>query len=127
MWDDIIMYRIEAIIDIFGNNVTPFSRIQNWKDESAYFTGLMWKGAHIGLDIVVAHDEYRVLLRDRNDWEGMKGMVKAALKTVNCADKYPVKDGEFRKSFDFPAQHDEMIKFIERIKQELKPLQPTRA
>jgi hypothetical protein len=37
MVDDLIVYRVERIVDAFKNDPLPFHRIGNWEDCDAFF------------------------------------------------------------------------------------------
>ena len=119
MLDDLVLYRVEKIIDKFKSDLTPFRSIANYKDCDAYFTGLIWKNAHLGLDIGVEPESYSFQFWDRNDREGVKGQAKAILKTMGCLDDYTSKDGMLCKEFAFPSQEEDLIQHITAFKKKL--------
>ena len=119
MLDDLVLYRVEKIIDTFKSDLAPFRSIANYKDCDAYFTGLIWKNAHLGLDIGVEPESYSFQFWDRNDREGTKGQAKAILKTMGCLDDYTSKDGMLCKEFAFPSQEEDLIQHITAFKKKL--------
>jgi len=119
MLDDLVLYRVEKIIDKFKNDLAPFRSINNYKDCDAYFTGLNWKAAHLALDIMVEPESYRFQFWDRNDREGLKGQAKAILNKMGCFDEYTPIDGMYCKDFAFPSQEEDLIKHITAFKKQL--------
>jgi hypothetical protein len=122
MLDDLVLYRVEKIIDKFKNNLTPFGQINNYKDYDAYFTNLIWKDAHLGLDICVYPESYSLEFWDRNDREGTKRQAKAMLQKMGCLDDYTYKDGLFIKEFAFPSQEEDLIEHITAFKKKLSEI-----
>jgi hypothetical protein len=120
MVDDLVLYRVEKIIDKFGSDLSPFSQINNYKDFDAYFTGLMWKGAHLGLDICVYPESYLFEFWDRNDREGAKGQARAILQKMGCLNEYTLNEGLFTKKFVFPSQEEDLIQHITAFKNKLR-------
>jgi len=119
MLDDLVLYRVEKIIDKFKSDLAPSRFIANYKDADACFTGLIWKGADLGLDIMVQPESYSFQFWDRNDGEGMKGQVKAILKKRGCSDEYTPIEGRFCKDFAFPSQEENLVKHITAFKKKL--------
>ncbi len=122
MLDDLVLYRVEKIIDKFKNNLAPFGQINNYKDYDAYFTNLIWKDAHLGLDICVYPELYSLEFWDRNDREGTKRQAKAMLQKMGCLDEYTYKDGLFIKEFAFPSQEEDLIEHITAFKKKLSEI-----
>ena len=123
MWEALVLYRVEAIIDIFADDVAPFHKVDNWKNGDAYFMGLMWQGAHLGLDIRVESDKYSFEFWDRDNRQGTKGVAKSALKQMGRLAEYVVVEGGvFVKGFAFPSQHEDLINHIKSFKRDLQTL-----
>lgn len=121
MLDDLVLYRVEKIIDKFKSDVAPFRSIANYKDCDAYFTGLIWKNAHLGLDIGVEPESYSFQFWDRNDREGIKGQATAILEKMGCLDDYTPNpnSGMLCKEFAFPSQEEDLIQHITTFKKKL--------
>jgi hypothetical protein len=119
MLDDLVLYRVEKIIDKFKSDLAPFRSIANYKDYDAYFTGVIWKDAHLGLDILVGPELYSFQFWDRNDREGAKGQAKAILQKMGCLDEYNCRDGLFIKEFAFPSQEENLTEHITAFKKKL--------
>ena len=119
MLDDLVLYRVEKIIDKFKSDLAPFGQINNYQDCDAYFINLIWKDAHLGLDICVYPESYSFQFWDRNDKEGTKGHAKAILHKMGCLEEYTPKAGEFCKEFAFPSQEEALIKHITAFKKKL--------
>jgi PD-(D/E)XK nuclease superfamily len=119
MLDDLVLYRVENIIDTFKSDLSPFRQINNWKDSDAYFMGVIWKDAHLGIDINVEPELYLFQFWDREDRPGTKGHAKAILEKMGCLNEYTFKDGSFFKKFAFPSQEDDLIKHITVFKNKL--------
>src|ERR1017187_4764042 len=73
MVDDLVVYRVERIIDTFKNNLAPFEKLDNYHDYDVAFMNLFWNDAHLGLDIGVEPESYSFQFWDKNDREGAKG------------------------------------------------------
>ncbi len=127
MVDELVLYRVERIIDKFKSDLAPFHSIDNSKDDDAYFTGLIWKNAHLGVDIAVEQESYSFQFWDRNDREGMKGQAKAMLQKMGCLDEYTPNNGSFSKKFAFPSQEEDLIKHITAFKKKLDGVMATRS
>ncbi len=119
MVDELVLYRVERVIDKFRSDLTPFQKIANYTNSDAYFTNLFWNDAHLGLDIVVEPESYLFMFWDRNDPEGAKGQAKAMLKKMGCLDEYAPDGGRFYQRFAFPSQEDDLIKHITDFKMDL--------
>jgi hypothetical protein len=120
MFDDLILYRVERIIDEFKKDLHPFERIDNYKDNDAYFTGLTWKQADLGVDIMVEPDGYLFQFWHRSDPSGTKKRARSALEKMNCIRGYTVSEGGlFQKTFAFPAQEAELFEHIRAFKKKL--------
>ena len=119
MFDDLILYRVERIIDEFKKDLHPFKRIANYKDNDAYFTGLTWKQADLGFDIIVEPGRYLFQFWDRSDSSGTNKRARSALEKMNCIRGYTVEGGLFQKTFAFPAQEAELFEHIRAFKKKL--------
>lgn len=119
MLEDLILFRVEKIIDTFKSDLNPFDNVANWKDHNAYFTGCHWNGAHLGIDVGVEPDGYRFVFWDRDDDEGTKGRARSMLSLMNVLSEYKAEGGEFVKRFAFPSQEKELFDHIREFKARL--------
>lgn len=119
MVEDLVLYRVEKIIDIFRNDMTPFRRLANYQNYDAYFTNLIVGDAHFGLDIVTELESYSFEFWDRNDKEGKKGRAMRILEKMNCVTEYVPKGGQFAKTFHFPTQEEDLYEHIRKFKNDL--------
>ncbi len=119
MLEDLVLYRVEKIIDKFKSDLAPFHKISNYNDNDAYFTNLFWDEAHFGIDVVVTPECYSFRFWDRKDREGTKGLAKSILQKMNCLDEYVYSEGGFGKIFGFPAQEQSLYEHITAFKSRL--------
>jgi hypothetical protein len=124
MLDDLVLFRVQRIVDEFFNDLTPFDRVGNWKDGDAYFTGCYWGEAHLGVDVWVTEDGYSFTFWDRNDPQAKKKLAWAALEKMKCAADYTEVDGRYKhlSSFDFPATEKAIFEHIRQFKRQLADL-----
>jgi len=127
MVEDLILYRVEKIIDTFQNDLAPFTRIGNWKDVDAYFTNPVWLEPHLGIDIGVEPESYSFLFWDRNDRPGVKGFARAALEEMGCLGDYQPTDLGFGKTFAFPSEEEALYSHVRNFKMELSRVMARRA
>jgi hypothetical protein len=119
MLDDLILFRVERLIDEFRNDLAPFRKISNWNNDDAYFTGLLWNGAHLGLDIVAKPEAYACQFWDREDRECTKGRAQMILERMGCLGEYTRNSQGFFKEFAFPSQEAELIQYVRAFKNKL--------
>ena len=119
MVNDLVRYRVERIIDHFKHDLAPYTKVANWHDDDAYFTGVLWEGAHLGIDVAVREESYSFGFWDRNDDAGTKGKARVMLQKMNCLDDYVYSDGHFRKSFAFPSEERALFDHIAQFKNRL--------
>ncbi|HZQ47967.1 MAG TPA: PD-(D/E)XK nuclease family protein [Verrucomicrobiae bacterium] len=119
MLDDLTLYRVERIIDRFKGDLLPFRKIANYQDYDAYFTGLPWKDADFGIDIVVEPELYSFQFWDRIDRDGLKGHAKTMLKEMGQLSDYTCEGGQFKKAFGFPSGEQALIEHISAFKKKL--------
>ena len=119
MLDDLILYRVEKLIAHFQYDLAPFDRIANYNDYDAYFTGLHWKDAHLGLDIGASPDSYTLQFWDRDDRPRAKGRAKAILQKMGYLSDFVIRDDCFSKDFAFPSQEQELIDYVTTFKEKL--------
>jgi hypothetical protein len=119
MVDDLVRYRVERIIDHFKGDLAPFTKVANWHDDDAYFTGVFWEGAHLGIDVGVLEESYSFLFWDREDDIAKNGRAEAMLQKMNCLQDYQFSDGGFRKTFAFPADEKALYDHIRAFKKAL--------
>ena len=119
MLDDLVLFRVEKIIQAFKSNLHPFNAVANYKDSDAYFTGVFWDGAHLGLDVIVEADCYRLQFWDRNDRDGLKGLAKAMLTRMGATNEFAPNGGLYQKELRFPAQEGDLISEIKSFKDHL--------
>jgi hypothetical protein len=120
MVDDLILYRVERIIDTFKSDLHPFQRIQNYHNDDAYFTGLLWEDAHLGIDIWVEAESYSFQFWERPDSKVANGQAKAMLQKMGCLNEYHFSEGKFTKKFAFPSQEEDLIQHIRGFKEKLR-------
>ena len=120
MLDDLVQFRVEKIITTFKSDLTPFGKIANYNNYDAYFTGLFWKEAHLGLDVWVLPESYALTFWDRNDDLGKKGYARTVIEKMGCLDEFKF-DGKFTKKveFAFPSQEAKLIDYISGFKRKL--------
>ena len=116
MLDDLVLYRVERVIQVFKSDLVPFSRIDNYKNADAYFTGLLIGDAHFGVDIQVEAEVSKFLFWDRKDSKGKNGEAKKILTKMGVLDQYRFEDGWFLKDFKFPAEEDALYAHIREFK-----------
>ena len=119
MLDDLVLFRVEKIIQAFKSNLHPFTAVGNYKDSDAYFTGVDWDGAHLGLDVIVEPDRYLLQFWDRNDREGLKGRAKAMVARMGATNEFAPNGGLHLKEIRFPAQESNIISEINSFKDRL--------
>jgi hypothetical protein len=125
MLDDLILYRVQMLIDRFGGDLEPFKRIKNYQDYVAYFEGLTWNEANVGFDIVVEPNGYILQVWDRNDFEAAEGRAKSILESLAHFEEFTLHSGRYAKSFEFPAQEQFLIEYVTAFKKELAGLTKT--
>lgn len=116
MLDELVLFRVENIIESFKADLAPFESVANWKDSDAYFTGCYWDGGHLGIDVIVEVEEYRFQFWDRDDDEGKNGRARRALKEMGILGDYTKDGGLFVKTFKFPNQEDALFGHIKKFK-----------
>ncbi|MEQ1858468.1 MAG: PD-(D/E)XK nuclease family protein [Chthoniobacteraceae bacterium] len=116
MLDDLVLFRVEKIIDTFKSDLAPFTGIANYKDYDAYFTGCRWHKVHLGIDIGVDAEGYVFQFWDRDDREGKNGYARLMLKKMNSLSDYSDSGGQFEKRFTFPDQESNLIAHIKDFK-----------
>lgn len=119
MVDDLVRYRVERIIDHFKSDLTPFTKVANWHDNDAYFTGVFWEGAHLGVDVNVLEESYSFSFWDREDDTAKNDRAKTMLQKMNCLCDYQYSNGGFRKTFAFPADEKALYDHITIFKKTL--------
>jgi len=119
MIDDLILYRVERIIDRFKHDLAPFHKIANWHDNVAYLTDCFWHRAHFGIDVIVEPEKYVFKFWDRNDDWGKAGRAKAILQQMGCLADYSRDGGCLNREFAFPAQERQLIQHISLFKRNL--------
>ena len=119
MLDDLVLYRVEMIIERFKNDLAPFRYVNNWKDFDVYFTDLSWKDAHLGIDIIVEPEWYTFQFWERPDSKVKNGQAKAILRKMGCLDEYTLTGDRFCKIFAFPSEEEDLIKHITDFKKKL--------
>jgi len=119
MLDDLILYRVERLREHFQYDLAPFDRIANYQGYDAYFTGLYWKDAHLGIDIVVTPESYNLQFWDRKDRPGTKGHAKVILQKMGCLPEFVILEGLYTKVFSFPSQEEGIIAYVTTFKQQL--------
>ena len=119
MLDELVLYRVEKIIDTFKSDLAPFERVANWHDDTAYFTNLIWKEAHFGIDVIVSPETSIFQFWDRDDAAGKKGFAKLMLRKMNCLGDYINHTEGFRKTFRFPADENALYDHIRSFKAKL--------
>ncbi len=123
MLDDLILYRVERIIEKFRNDLAPFNTIKNYLNCDAYFFGLHWQKAHLGIDIGVEPESYAFQFWDREDRGGANGHAKAILEQMGCLTEYSVLEGGmFTRVFPFPSQDQELLDHITAFKRRLREI-----
>ena len=122
MLDDLILYRVQRIIDRFKNDLAPFHRISNWKDADAYFTDCFWREAHLGIDVIVEPESYVFQFWDRNDDNGQGVHAEEILQRMGNLAHYVRDDGKFSKTFAFPSEEEELINHIVDFKRQLSTI-----
>ena len=116
MLDELVLFRVENIIESFKADLAPFESIANWKDSDAYFTGCYWDDGHFGIDVIVEVETYRFQFWDRDDDEGKNGRARRALKEMGILADYITDGGQFVKTFTFPNQEDALFEHIKKFK-----------
>ena len=116
MLDELVLFRVENIIESFKADLAPFESIANYKNSNAYFTGCYWDGGHLGIDVIVEVEEYRFQFWDRDDDEGKNGRARRALKEMGILADYTADGGQFVKTFTFPNQEDALLEHIKKFK-----------
>jgi len=116
---DFVLFRVERIIEEFKADLYPFQRIDNYEKTDAFFTGCCWNGAHLGIDVFVEPNRYRLRFVDREDWEGKNGRARLALEKVDCLQEYRPEGGAFFREFEFPRQAGELVEYIRAFKSRL--------
>lgn len=119
MIDDLILFRAERIVETFKNDLKPFGKISIYAGNDAYFTGLLWGEAHLGIDVVVEERSYVFQFWDRNDRDGKNSKAKQVLQNMGCQKDYEETGGLFSKSFLFPAGETDLISHIKGFKKKL--------
>ncbi len=127
MLDELVLFRVENIIDTFKGDLGPYDSVKNWKDRDAYFEGCFWHEAHLGIDVGVEPDYYQFSFWDRHDDEGKKGMARRALKEMGIVSDYTASQGQFTKKFSFPAEEQAMFEHVRWFKGKLGELLATAA
>lgn len=121
MYDSLIKYRVERIVDIFRNDVLPFRNVGNYKDNVAYFTGCHWGEYHLGIDIQVNESGYvfNFWIRDTDEEFGKVHPLEPLLDKMG-AKAGLTRDGlYFKKQFSFPKDEDLLITYIKNFKTKL--------
>src|SRR5665213_3517758 len=116
MLDGLVGYRIDNIVDRFGKEPRPFTKIYNYNGQCAAFTGCLWQKAHFCIDVWVDPGNYRVQFFDRNDSTGSKGCARSALERMKCLDQYKQNGNRVVTVFEFPRQEKELLQHIEDFK-----------
>ena len=123
MFNDLVLYRVERLMDTLRNDLTPFVYINNYQDSVAYLHGLRWNEAHFGLDVFVHQKSYTLTFWDRDDREGkgQKGHARTVLQKMGCLDDFTCNDGNFRskRSFAFPSGESDLLEYIAAFKKKL--------
>jgi hypothetical protein len=119
MLEELVLFRVERIIDLFRNDLGPFEKLSNYGNDTALFTNCFWKDAHFGIDVEVYPESYSFCFWDRSDSADSKGLVKIALERMKCIRDYIYKDGWYVKEFTFPKQEEELILHIRSFKARL--------
>jgi hypothetical protein len=120
MLDDLVLYRVERLIEYFKNDPSPFQQIRIYLNVDAYFTGLLWNDAHLGLDITVEPKSYKFEFWDRNDREGTKRRANEILDKMGSVNDYTRSGGSFVKMFSFPSEEQELIRHVSEFKNKLR-------
>ncbi len=116
---DLSLYRVERVIEVFRAELSPFSQVANYQNVSAYFTGLHWQGAHLGIDVVMQHPEFtEVQFWDRS--EGREQRAKQVLESLGIIGNYFVKDHSgrhlFCRHFRFPSEETALYDYLRSFK-----------
>jgi hypothetical protein len=118
MLDDLVLYRVERVIDEFKGDPAPFHKLFPYQN-GALFQNLIFGEADFEMSVWVEDKIYWFIFVDRNDREGVNGHAKAMLQKMGCPDEYICKGGIFSKEFSFPSQQKDLIKHIKAFKKKL--------
>ena len=116
MLDELVLFRVENIIDTFRADLAPYEAVANWKDRVAYFTGCHWEGAHLSIYVNVNLESYQLCFFDRDDDIGEHGRARRALQEMGILADYTPDGGSFAKTFTFPEQEDALFEYIRIFK-----------
>lgn len=119
MVEELVLFRVEKIINTFRSDLTPFRKLGNCGNDDAIFENLLWGDAHLSIDIEVYQESYSFCFWDRNDGEAVKALARTILQKMNCLDEYISNSGMFVKTFKFPSQEDELFDHIRAFKKNL--------
>jgi hypothetical protein len=121
MLDDLILFRAERIMkelnkypdDQFGS-----VHLTKNRDVVYYSPGLLWDGAHLGIDIEI-HEEtstFRFWVRDENQ----RGKAKVVLDMLGIINDYrKTKEGYYIKEFKFPDDEGSLLDHIVSFKRQV--------
>jgi hypothetical protein len=133
MFDELIWYRVENVIEQFPDP-EPFGKIKNYDNRDAKFDGCCYQTANFGLDIVMAPDSSDFGFWDTNDRNGRNGEAENILQKMGCLNQYEQLSiegsrGLFVKKFKFPSEDKYLIEhikgFIEKLTKATKQTSQT--
>ncbi len=116
MLNSLGLYRVERVIDFFKRDLEPFSSLDNYRDNVAYFTGLNIGDAHLGVDIIMFENHSTFQFWDREDQAGKNGHARTMLQKMGVIDKYMVSEGVFSMDFKFPTEENALYAHIREFK-----------
>jgi hypothetical protein len=121
MLNDLILYRVNKLIEEFRVNCNPFDSVNNWKDFVVYFFKLPFQQADLSIDIGVYQEHYSFQFWDRNHKsQGVGPIVSMLLTKLNMEREFHEEGNRMCKEFKFPTQENELYDFIRKFNERLE-------
>ncbi|GEO06557.1 hypothetical protein AAE02nite_42210 [Adhaeribacter aerolatus] len=121
MFQDLIIYRRDKIIDKFKFDCSPFTRVYDWK-HYAVLDNCTFNDIRFAIDIIVEQDMYRFQFFVRS-YDSKTGRINPAttfLQENNLIDSFFESGDRWEKQFLFPSQEDALYGYITTFKAILK-------
>jgi len=118
MLQDLGKYRAVRLKDKFGDNPSPFEKIDIWRDSTAYFDKLFSGNSNFAIDISCDIDKYSVQFFDRNSKDNQSAI--DFISDLECDFIERENNPRLFKFFQFPQEENEVYEFIKEFKEKLK-------
>ncbi len=122
MLDDLAVYRIQRIRDVFLRDLVPFTGIgADENNDGVYFGlwGLVHQDASYVIAIIPEPNQYKFIFKDDNDAEASQRHAMDMLEKMGFLHDFTMQNGYYEKAFPFPESEGYIIDYTRKFKENL--------